>query len=246
MLTEERLNQITALVKSNGSVRVSELVERLDASEATIRRDLNTLDKAGKILKVRGGAVAVNQGYATQDIKVDIRAEQNTEEKEIIAKFASSLIHDHDFVYLDAGTTTGRMIDFLTAKDVSFVTNAAEHAKKLSSKGYVTYILGGEFKADTEATVGTEAIEGVSNYNFTKGFFGTNGVTLKNGFTTPDAKEAALKREAMRNCKERYVLADRTKLGAISSVKFCSFPNATVLTDSVPEEFKKYRNVKQV
>ena len=99
---------------------------------------------------------------------------------------------------MDAGTTTELMIDYITAKNVIFVTNSFAHAKHLSQKGYTTYILGGEFKPVTEAIVGEEAIISLDKYNFTKGFWGANGVTKGNGFTTPDVKEAMVRNPCRR------------------------------------------------
>lgn len=85
------------------------------------------------------------------------------------------------------------MIDFITARQAVFVTNAITHAKKLAQKGCTVYILGGEFKAITEAIVGEEAVSSVEKYNFTKGFWGANGISMQRGFSTPELKEALVK-----------------------------------------------------
>ena len=73
------------------------------------------------------------------------------------------------------------------------------NAKRISDRGYTVYILGGEFKSTTEAIVGDEAVVTLDKYNFTKGFWGTNGITVKNGFTTPEIKEAMVKKKSMEN-----------------------------------------------
>ena len=72
-------------------------------------------------------------------------------------------------------------------------------------------------------------------FHFTKGFFGTNGVTEEEGCTTPDANEAMVKQTAMEQCRERYVLADRTKFGQVSSVTFAAFEDVQILTEKVIE-----------
>ena len=114
----------------------------------------------------------------------------------------------------------------------------------MSQKGYTTYILGGEFKPVTEAIVGEEAIISLDKYNFTKGFWGANGVTKGNGFTTPDVKEAMVKKKSMENCKERFVLADESKFNQISSVTFAPFEGATVITTGLSlSAYKKCKNV---
>lgn len=149
MLTEERFTRILSILESMGSVTVQQLMTELDASESTIRRDLNTLDANGQLIKVHGGAILKNTAYSTEDDEVMQRRERNKGAKEKIAQYAAGLIGPGDFVYIDAGTTTDLMIDFITARQAVFVTNAITHAKKLAQKGCTVYILGGEFKAIT-------------------------------------------------------------------------------------------------
>ena len=197
MLTEERFTRILSILESMGSVTVQQLMTELDASESTIRRDLNTLDANGQLIKVHGGAILKNTSYSTEDDEVMQRKERNKGAKEKIAKYASGLIEPGDFVYIDAGTTTDLMIDFITTKQAVFVTNAITHAKKLARKGCTVYILGGEFKAITEAIVGEEAVSSVEKYNFTKGFWGANGISMQRGFSTPELKEALVKKRSM-------------------------------------------------
>ena len=236
MLTEERFHKILQEVEKKGSVTVIELVEQLNISESTIRRDLSTLDKEGMLIKVRGGAITKNKKYTTHDDKIILRQERMIEEKRMIGKYAASLILPDDFVYIDAGTTTDILVDYITEREATYVTNAVSHAKKLSTLGCRVYILGGEFKNTTEAIVGEEAVASVSKYNFTKGFFGTNGVTEKNGYTTPEVKEAMVKANAIRHCKKTFILADESKFGEISAVSFCSYSEATVITNKVSKK----------
>ena len=100
---------------SMGSVTVQQLMTELDASESTVRRDLNTLDANGQLVKVHGGAILKNMVYSTIDDEVVHRKEQNREAKDKIARYAAGLITAEDFVYIDAGTTTDLMIDFITS-----------------------------------------------------------------------------------------------------------------------------------
>ena len=230
MLTEERFSRIMSLLKQHGSVTVQQLMKALDASESTIRRDLNALAGAGQLMKVHGGAVLKGTTYSATDDDVLSRKGLNREDKLRIARYAASLIAPEDFVYLDAGTTTELMIDYIQSKTATFVTNAVTHAKKLSEIGCSVYILGGEFKAATEAIVGDEAVSSLEKYNFTKGFWGTNGVSVTKGFSTPDVKEAMIKKKSMENCMDCYVLCDSSKFSKLSCVSFAPFESATVLT----------------
>lgn len=244
MLTEERFAKILSILENTGSVTVQQLMTALDASESTIRRDLTALDANGQLTKVHGGAILKNTVYSTRDDEVMHRKEQNKEAKERIARYAAEMITPGDFVYIDAGTTTECMIDYITNKQAIFVTNAITHAKKLAERGCTVYILGGEFKAVTEAIVGEEAVVTLEKYNFTKGFWGANGVSIRKGFSTPELKEALVKKKSMENCKECFVLADESKFNQISSVSFASFESATVITTGLQQTaYKKCKNV---
>lgn len=247
MLAEERFEKILSIIEKEGSATVQQLMAELDASESTIRRDLNAMDGNGLLTKVHGGAVAKKPQIRTYDENISNRKMMNAEEKRKIAKYAAVLIQPDDFVYIDAGTTTEMMIDFIESTQAVFVTDALGHAKHLADRGFRVYILGGEFKSVTEAIVGEEAIENLDKYNFTKGFWGTNGVTPVNGFTTPEIKEAMVKKKSMENCKERYVLADSSKFSQISSIKFAEFGDAAILTTQLQQKtYQKYKNIVEV
>lgn len=247
MLIETRMNKIVEIVDDKGSVSVQELMEMLNTSESTIRRDLASLHNNGQILKVHGGAVTVKNNMRTKDDEVFLRQELNRESKVKIARHAVSLIQPNDFIYLDAGTTTDIMADYMDEKSITVVTNGISHAKKLASKGIRTYLLGGLLKSSTEAIVGEEAVISLRKYNFVKGFFGTNGVTVKEGFTTPEVKEALLKEKAMERTKDIYILADSSKFGCISSVKFGDFNKGNIITSgNIAHNYSKYKNVLEV
>lgn len=247
MLAEKRMSEIIKIVNEKKSITVQELMEEFDASESTIRRDLNTLHAEGYIVKVFGGAIANDTGYSTKDDDVEERQLLNLEDKKSIAKYAALLICDDDFVYLDAGTTTEYMIDYITSKKAVFVTNAVDHARRLVKAGFRAYLIGGELKASTEAIVGKEALISISKYNFTKGFFGANGVNTKEGFTTPELNEAMVKKAAFDKCKDAYVLCDNSKFNQISPITFAAFESAQIITNEVTDlKYKKYANITEV
>lgn len=243
MLAEERLAKITGRVNERGSVTVQELVEYLATSESTIRRDLNYLDAIGEVTKVHGGAVAAGTLFKMHDDDISDRRIINSEEKNLIARYAASLIKRDDFVYIDAGTTTEFIIDHITEKNAVYVTNAVNHACRLAHAGCEVYLAGGRLKSATEAIVGAETIQVLSGYNFTIGFWGTNGIHKKAGFTTPDTEEAGVKHISFANCKKRYVVADSSKFGLISPVRFAGFEDAVIITDKAAKEYSDCNNI---
>ncbi|MBE6051832.1 MAG: DeoR/GlpR transcriptional regulator [Clostridium sp.] len=248
MLTEERHAIILSKLESELVVYVNDLVKILDTSESTVRRDLTTLHKKGLLNKVHGGATSINKSIInTKDDVVTIRKTLHSEEKMIIAEKAARLIEANDMIYIDAGTTTELMIDFIKESKAVFVTNGIVHAKKLIQKGFKTFIIGGEIKLTTEAIVGVEAINSLRKYNFTKSFLGTNGVDLIRGFTTPDINEALVKSEAIKKSKQTFILSDSSKFDKVSSVTFCEVNEAAIITNKLMDErYKKHMKIMEV
>ena len=143
MLTQQRHEIILKLLKEKGSITVTEVRDLLDTSESTVRRDITALDKEGKLEKVFGGAVEAGQKVTAHEYTVAQKNELNCDAKRKIAEYAASLIEPDDFVFLDAGTTTAHMIDFIRATSAVFVTNAVAHAQRLASRGFKVILVGG-------------------------------------------------------------------------------------------------------
>lgn len=247
MLTQQRHEAILDILQDKGAVSVTELTDLLGASESTIRRDLMSLAKLGKLNKVHGGATLCAKDFILQEDNIDDKLHRHMEEKQAIARYAAAQIQDGDFVYLDAGTTTLLMPAFIAAEQATFVTNGIVHARELVKKGFKTYILGGELKSTTEAVIGLAAAQNLHNYNFSKAFIGTNGIAVRQGYTTPDTDEAYLKAAAIERSFVAYVLADASKFGKVSTISFASLDAAAVLTDRLPDpSFAEHTIVKEV
>ena len=131
MLTQERFEAIVKVVNRAGAVTVQNLAKALNTSESTIRRDLVQLDSLGRVRKVHGGATSVVQLEAVQE---------RCMQENIIAiwrlkadcRYATSLVHANDFIFLDAGSTTEQMADFLEETSAVYVTNGITLAQKLA------------------------------------------------------------------------------------------------------------------
>ena len=128
MLAQERFERILEILREKQSVTVVELTEKLNTSESTIRRDLTELNRQGLLIKVHGGATAIKSVLSREE-EVITKSKKHQEEKRKIAKYAASLINKEDIVYLDAGTTTEMMLDYLREYDVIYVTNGITHAR---------------------------------------------------------------------------------------------------------------------
>ena len=127
------------------------------------------------------------------------------------------------------------------------ITNGISHAKLLSKRNFRVVILGGQLKSTTEAVIGLAAANNLQNYNFTKAFLGTNGITETQGFSTPDSEEAFVKAAAIDRSFVSYVLADSSKFGKVSSVSFATVDRACIITDKKPDgNFEKLTVIKVI
>lgn len=235
MLTQERYQTILQLLSERDAVTVAELSALLDSSESTIRRDLNNLADMGKLNKVFGGATAIRPGSGVTEKTFESRELEMSEEKTEIARYAATLVNDGDLVFIDAGTTTYRLIDFLTNKEATYITNGVAHSRKLVRRGFNTYIISGRVKPVTEAIIGATGIEMISRLNFTKAFVGTNGIDLEAGYTTPEIDEGMIKEAIVKNSYLSFILADHTKFRRVFPVTFADIRKGCIITDAVPD-----------
>lgn len=121
MLQEERFNEILEKLAENGAVKNVDLSRSLGVSESTVRRDVNELDEMGKLKKVFGGAIGLKRPVNTKEDDVVTKASAHVREKDAIARYAAGLIRDDDAVFIDAGTTTERMTEYIANKDEALI-----------------------------------------------------------------------------------------------------------------------------
>lgn len=237
MLKDDRLSKIVELVNKNKTLRTDEIADKLNISLATVRRDLNELDENKRIKKIFGGAKAVSQvNFVTTEEAMTEKQNINMREKLAIGERAASLIEENDLVYMDAGSSVEAMVSYIKNKEVTFVTNSIGIARELSSLKYKVYILPGQIKLSTDSIVGIAASEYLRRYNFTIGFFGTNGLHKDFGFTTPDINEALVKSAAIERCKRAYILADSSKFEKISQVTFSNELDLPIITEDIDKD----------
>lgn len=237
MVKQHRWNRIAELCKEKDSVSVEELVEMLGVSPATIRRDLQNMEDLKIISRYHGGARINLTQY--DEPHMILKSESNIKEKQAVARRAASLIKDHQMVYLDAGSTTFEMIEHIHARNITVVTAGIRHILELSRHNISTIVLGGPLRPETEAIAGRNTVEQIKTMYFDIAFVGTNGIHDKVGFTTSNELEASTKAAAIHQAKTPYIITDSSKFFILNPVQFAKLDEAIILTDSIPEEFRK-------
>ncbi|WP_163652049.1 DeoR/GlpR family DNA-binding transcription regulator [Listeria sp. PSOL-1] len=237
MLNAERKQRIIEVLEQDGVVKLVELVQQLNSSESTIRRDLIELEEKGLLERVHGGAKLTNSHNS--EPSMNEKSFKNIHVKREMAKYSAKLISEGDCIYLDAGSTTIELIPFLADKRVTVVTNGLEHVEKLVKLQIEAYLLGGKMKVHTKAVIGAIALDNLKNYHFNKAFIGTNAVHQNYGFTTPDIEEAYLKRSAHLASDATFVLADHSKFTENKFAKMFALKEATLITDTIPKNVKE-------
>lgn len=241
MFMEERRARILELLKNRKRITVSNLSKELKVSEVTIRRDLAELEEQGLLIRTHGGAM-LKEGRSFEPSLED-KEIAFQQEKKMIGKKAAEYVREGDTILIDAGTTTVNMVEFLQdRKGLTVVTNAINIANKLIAVNEEArvFLVGGSLKKPTMALVGPLSEKILNGLRVDKAFLGTNGVTLEDGFTTPDPVEARVKTLMVNIAKEVFILADHSKFGQTT---FCCFADLNevdyLITDKVEQEMKK-------
>jgi DeoR family transcriptional regulator, fructose operon transcriptional repressor len=229
MYAEERQAEIVQLARSQGRVDVTGLAEGFAVTAETIRRDLTTLERAGLLRRVHGGAIPVERiGF---EPALSARDAVLTSEKERIAKVALAEVPEDGAIILDAGSTTSRLAQILPVdRELTVVVNSAAIATILGPRPNLNVlVLGGRVRGKTLATVDDWALRPLADLYVDVAFMGTNGCSVERGLTTPDPAEAAVKRAMMHAARRSILLADHTKIGNDYLARFGSLADLDLL-----------------
>ena len=235
LLARQRQTLILERARTDGSVRVADLVRQLGVSDMTIRRDLEQLQERGLLEKVHGGATVLD-GSAKFEPGFTAKSELQRREKEAIAEAAAKLVRPGVAIAISAGTTTHAMARrLIQIPGLTVVTNSVPVADVLHQFGRSdqTIILTGGVRTRSNALVGPFAVAALRTVHVDRVFMGVHGMDPHTGFTTPNLLEAETNQALVETGRHLVVLADHTKWGAIGISSFARLNQADVLiTDS--------------
>lgn len=249
MNAKQRREQVLDLLYETGHVEVRDLAPLMAVSEATVRRDLRLLADAGALELLYGGATLPR----ASDFSFLSKSQRNIEAKRIIGRLAAGLVHDHDQLYLDSGTTCFEMCHHLRSKrGLSIVVNSVRLVVELGGGPDLSVImLGGQYRPDRMDTVGPLTSTMIEQLRGYLAFIGADGLSMDFGITAGDIDSAHLNRQVIRNAREVILVVDHTKFLTPSLFKLAEFDAVSrIVTDQQPppewEELLKARGIEVI
>lgn len=214
MIKPERHDRILSELARRGAASVAELAALLDASEATIRRDLQALESAGLLRRTHGGAALADRG---DELPYHFKVTAFLPEKRRIGAQAASMVQDGQVIGCTGGTTVAQFAKLLRGRSLTIVTSAVNVAADLAGSPQTEVILtGGTVRERSFEMVGHVAERTIREFRLDVAVMGVDGLSIEHGLTTYNLAEAHVNRTFIEQAREVWVLADHSKLGKVT------------------------------
>ncbi len=239
MIQYQRRDEILQILEEKRTISVRKLAENLYVSEATVRRDLNTLEQMGLVHRTYGGVVLSK--YANGVMPFFIRKQENPGAKEKIAEQAAALIPEGATVILDASSTSQHIVRHLAGHNqLTVITNGSKIVEGLSECKVKILCTGGRYLAENFAFVGHQAMEMLRNIHADYLFFSSQGLSEEGEITDHSEEETAIRRVMLERAEHKIFLCDSSKLGRQCLHRVCNIDEIEqVLCDQpLPEQIK--------
>ena len=234
-----RHQQIMDAFHRNGFISVTEVAALIGVSTMTIRRDLELLERAGRITRTHGGAIAATENHKAtvddEDSIFDRRLAKNAGAKSAIARAAATLVGPALSLGLDAGTTILTSAQLLAGRaDLRIFTNNLRAAMSLAGMGSTVYVLGGEVRVPELSVVGSAAIKVLKSHFLDLVFIGVSAIDA-NGIYDFSPEDTEVKRAFIDSANRVVVLCDASKFGQRALARIDGLDAIDILvTDQAP------------
>lgn len=216
-----RIRQMEQYILEHDLVSMDELRDTFDISMNTVRLDVAQLVSKGSIRKVYGGVCSNQKGNL---VPFEERQTKNIQGKKSVGKAAALFVEDGDIIYIDSGTTTMFMIDYLEERsNVTVLTNNLNVINRAVSFPNITVIcLPGILERKTNSFVSADTVRTLGKYNIKKAFMASSGIAESGIVTNSSPLEYEIKKAAITNSKEVYLLVDSTKYGKSAMLTYAT------------------------
>lgn len=234
MFVAERRDSILDILRESKRITVKELSERLNVSEATLRMDLNQLEKQGKLERTHGGAILIDDmpAVSEKETSFSYRKQQNTKEKTLLAEEASKMLSDGDCILLDASSTALELAKVLNSKTLKLtvVTSGVYTALELRDHPTITVILlGGVLRKGSSSLEGLLGASILDEINVDYLFTSANGFSKYTGLTDFNVYEVELKKRMVEKVNQVVALIDHSKIGKTSIATFAQLDEISLV-----------------
>lgn len=213
MLKEERQDLIVSIANEDEIILIDKLIEKIGASPATIRRDINELVKLGRIEKVRGGVMSCRR-KANAEPSYLAKGRMNYEEKKRICKRAAEFVDHSSNIILDSGSTCLELAKLLSGRSgLSVVTNDLLIASEFAANGSNNSVIfaGGIIRRDYYASYGSFCEDILRQIHVQKAFMGADAIDIKRGLMSYTPDDVRVKQIMLEISDEVILLCDHTK-----------------------------------
>jgi len=236
MLLDQRRGKILEILENSGIIGLNDLVDKIDASESSIRRDLEYLERIGQIRGTRGGAAYVGESLTA----FDDRRSQSSRQKQLVARYAADLIEPGEAVLLDGGTTTLEVARALSGKSIMVVTNSLPIITLLVNQPQIELItIGGYIYPKTGVALGPLAISALEQIHVRKLIMSTGGLTQL-GLFNSNALLVETERQMLKVAEEIIVVCDSSKLGHSALAHLCGLQSVDriIIDDGITDDWR--------
>ncbi len=244
MLQSSRKEKIISILSEKREIKIDELCKIFNVSLATVHRDLNELEREGRVKKIHGGVLLnIIEDIETRSM---VRLRTNVKQKKNIAKKAIEFIENNDCIFLDNSTTCYYFAEALATShfmNLLIITNSYMVPRLFLKNSNINVVsTGGLFIKELGCFTGSNAINTIHDFNGNKFFFSTAAISLKGELSDihrPESDE--VKRMMQKKSKECFCLIDSTKFNKIAQSKVLSISEVDkIITDNdLPEQTKK-------
>ncbi|MEH6957094.1 DeoR/GlpR family DNA-binding transcription regulator [Neobacillus drentensis] len=251
MFADQRRNLILEMLTEKGTVTVNDLTNLLNISAATIRSDLNQMEKQGLLIRTHGGAMMKEEETDTIDKKYEIREKKFNAEKQRIGYNAFLHIQEGQCILLDASTTCFELAKFLRDSKIrlTVVTSGIATAAMLKENPYLTVIIiGGIVRNSSNSVEGLLGEELLKKINIDILFTSAYAFNIRDGLSDFSLYEVELKRIMVSVASKVIALLDHSKVNKSSIATFARPDEIDLfITDEdVSEDIKNYFTAKKI
>jgi DeoR/GlpR family transcriptional regulator of sugar metabolism len=244
--TPERQKQILSLLERQGRLSVAEIVQQFSISQATARRDLESLALQGKAQRVHGGVISVEK--APPELPILERKREQPDEKVRIGRAAASLVADKETIFLGSGTTVLELARNLRRdrKSLTVITNSLPVLNILAGLPEITVIsLGGMLRESELSFIGHITEQALSEVRVDKVFMGTRGLSLEHGLTNDYLQETLTDRAILKIGREVIIVADYSKINRVATALLAPLDRMTALVTDANADNKFIQALKK-